>query len=556
MSKGKAGIFQTILHRILGTRAAGVYILLFAAAIGIATFVENDFGTSSAQKVIFKSWWFELLLILFGLSLIYNIIQFRMVKAKKWSLLTFHLSMIIILIGAGVTRYIGYEGMMHIREDDSNNNFLSAETYLKYKVQKGNKVYEFAEPVLFATLGNNNLKKSYQIGNDLIETEVIQFVPNPTQVLVPSDKGEPTLKIVIAGQSGREEYYISPGDKTNIRGINFNFGDDEIAGAINIKYENEELFIKSNRVLTQMVMATQQRDTLMPGNSYYPLRLRSLYSDGPNSFVFGDFRDRAILELQSEDPKVKNESLTALFMEVAINGKKETAYVFGKKGQMGRPVTFGNDGMRMDVSYGSKVIDLPFSIFLYDFIMEKYPGTNNPASYASEVRLIDVKNGVDEDHRIYMNHILNYGGYRFFQSSFDPDEKGTYLSVNHDFWGTWISYIGYALLTIGMIWLFMDRRTRFYDVSKKVNKLTKQTGVGLIFIISMLFSQFSYSQEVIAPQVNLVDAGHAEKFSNIIVQDHKGRMKPMHTLTREIMRKMARTESLMGKSADQIVLSM
>ena len=85
MSKGKAGIFQTILHRILGTRAAGVYILLFAAAIGIATFVENDFGTSSAQKVIFKSWWFELLLILFGLSLIYNIIQFRMVKAKKWS---------------------------------------------------------------------------------------------------------------------------------------------------------------------------------------------------------------------------------------------------------------------------------------------------------------------------------------------------------------------------------------------------------------------------------------------------------------------------------------
>ena len=62
---------------LFNTRAAGLYILLFAAAIAIATFIENDFGTSAAQKVIFKAWWFELFLILFSISLVVNILKFR-----------------------------------------------------------------------------------------------------------------------------------------------------------------------------------------------------------------------------------------------------------------------------------------------------------------------------------------------------------------------------------------------------------------------------------------------------------------------------------------------
>ena len=58
---------KKLLLPFFDTKAAGVYFVLFAAAIGIATFIENDFGTSAAQKVIFKSWWFELLLVLFGI---------------------------------------------------------------------------------------------------------------------------------------------------------------------------------------------------------------------------------------------------------------------------------------------------------------------------------------------------------------------------------------------------------------------------------------------------------------------------------------------------------
>ena len=100
---------------LFNTRAAGLYLILFAASIGIATFIENDFGTSAAQKVIFKSWWFELLLALFGITIIMNIFKFRMIAQKKWALLLFHGAIIIILLGAGITRYFSFEGMMHIR---------------------------------------------------------------------------------------------------------------------------------------------------------------------------------------------------------------------------------------------------------------------------------------------------------------------------------------------------------------------------------------------------------------------------------------------------------
>ena len=118
-------VSRKISNRLFDTKAAGVYLLVFAVSIGIATFIENDFGTSSAQKLVYRTKWFELLLLLFCGTLITNIYRFKMIPQKKWALLIFHAAMVIIIIGAGVTRYFGFEGMMHIRENDSSNKFLS-----------------------------------------------------------------------------------------------------------------------------------------------------------------------------------------------------------------------------------------------------------------------------------------------------------------------------------------------------------------------------------------------------------------------------------------------
>jgi len=539
---------------LFNTRAAGLYILLFAASIAIATFIENDFGTSAAQKVVYKAWWFELLLLLFSITIVVNIIKFRMIQQKKWALLIFHSAIIIILLGAGITRYFGFEGMMHIRENDSSNSFISSNAYLKFKVNKNNKVYDFNEPVLFASLGNNNWHESYLIDGELIDIKVKKFVPNPKQVLSQSIDGKPILKIVVAGLNGREDYFIAQGQTKQIRNVVYNFKDSPLSNAINLIYKNNSLQFKTNKTLTLMEMATQKRDTIYPSNSYKPLKLRSLYSDGNNNFVFSEFNENAKVIIESENRKVTSKSYKALVLDVSVNGDSKEAIIFGSRGNTGRPQVLGFNDLSIAVSYGSKDIVLPFSIQLKKFILDKYPGTNSASSYASEVVLIDDRKDIHMDFKIFMNNILNYEGYRFFQSSFDNDEKGTYLSVNNDYWGTLISYIGYALLTIGFLMIFFSKNTRFHQVLQKIKKMRAKSGTFIILL--MLSFSFSQSQNNNAYLEHAVSKEHAESFSKLIVQDYKGRMKPIHTLSREIMRKLHRKESLNGLTADQIMLSM
>ena len=454
------------------TRAAGVYFILFAAAIAIATFIENDFGTSAAQKVIFKAWWFELLLGLFGLTIAVNIIKFRMIQQRKWALFMFHAAIIIIIIGAGVTRYIGFEGVMHIRENSMSNTFLSAETYLKFEVNKDGNVYNFDEQVLFASLGNNHFEEEYIIDGTLFRIKVKEFIPNPIQQIETNNiDGKPILKLVIGGVNGREEYYIEKGQTRRIGELMYNFKETTLPNAINLKYENGSILFSTNRQFTQTVMATQQLDTIDPDGTFKPLLLRTLYSDGLNNFVFSEFQENGKTIITTNDPKVKNESNTAVVLNITVNGDTQEAYIYGNKGLPGTPSQLFFNDIQISTSYGAKEVKVPFNVKLNDFILDKYPGTNSASSYASEVTVIDPNKNVNMDYRIYMNNILDYDGYRFFQSSFDRDEKGTYLSVNSDWWGTIISYIGYALLTLGMILTLFSKKTHFYSLLQKTKKI-------------------------------------------------------------------------------------
>jgi len=546
-------VVKKIADKLFSTSAAGLYMVLFAIAIAVATFIENDFGTSSAQKVVFKAWWFELILVLFAISLLVNIFRYRMIPQKKWPVLSFHLAMIVIVLGAGVTRYFGSEGMMHIREESAANYFISAGTYLLFEAKQSGKTYRFDEPVLFATLGNNHLKKSYLLGNDKVEVEVLGFMPNPAEVLADDPGGIPILKVVVGGMEGREEYYVKYKDKTTIHGLTFNFGNPELPGAVNIKYENDKLLFITDFALTQTQMATQKNDTLVPG-VYRPLLLRSLYSSGAHNFVIGDFKPSAKLDVVSSSPKMTSTSMAALDMKVRINNQEQRFYVFGAQGVEGRSRIATGGNTSLAVSYGSKNIELPFSIYLHDFIMERYPGTNSASSYASEVTLIDDRKNLKRNQRIFMNNILNYGGYRFFQSSYDQDELGTYLSVNHDAPGTWISYIGYFILTVGMLLTLFQNNSRFQSLGESIKRM-RQSQKSISAIVIACLCTIALSAQTPA-NTQPIPLDHAANFGRLLMQDHMGRIKPMNTFSNEVMRKLSRKENLFDLNADQIILGM
>jgi cytochrome c biogenesis protein ResB len=87
-----------------------ILLLLFAVFCGVATFIENDFGTETAWAAIYNAKWFEIIQILLGANLVYNIVKYKLYKKDKLPSLVFHAGMLFILLGAGLTRYFGYEG--------------------------------------------------------------------------------------------------------------------------------------------------------------------------------------------------------------------------------------------------------------------------------------------------------------------------------------------------------------------------------------------------------------------------------------------------------------
>ena len=199
--------------------------------------------------------------------------------------------------------------------------------------------------------------------------------------------------------------------------------------------------------------------------------------------------------------------------------------------------------------------------------MEKYPGSENAASFASEITVSSTEETFD--FRIFMNHILNYKGYRLFQASYanagQPIEQ-THLSINHDFWGTFITYIGYSLLFFGLITSLFAKNTRFYRLKKSLLKIRrKKTTVTLLLLSIVSFSnaqhntpqpkRLSESKIDSILQKTVVNKEHATAFSQLVIQDAGGRMKPAHTFASELVRKVAHTDNFRGLTPSQILVS-
>jgi cytochrome c biogenesis factor len=116
-----------LLSSLFSMRWASVGLIVFLVAIGAATFIESIHGIQAAKITIYNATWFEGLLLYLTLALVSNIFRYKMFSREKIAMLSFHLSFIVILAGAAVTRYISFEGQMVIREGASNNFIYTAD---------------------------------------------------------------------------------------------------------------------------------------------------------------------------------------------------------------------------------------------------------------------------------------------------------------------------------------------------------------------------------------------------------------------------------------------
>lgn len=199
---------------------------------------------------------------------------------------------------------------------------------------------------------------------------------------------------------------------------------------------------------------------------------------------------------------------------------------------------------------------LPFSIQLKDFQLEHYPGSKSPSEYLSIVTLIDKANDISFDTTIYMNNTLSYGGYKFFQTSYDLDERGTILSVNKDP-GKVTTYVGYFLLFLGLILNFFDKKSRFYELTCRIKKMQLASITLLLFCLvsTPLLAQDDYTKNYLVEHAQNSQE-LANEFGKLVTQSRMGRMKPLDTLSSEILYKLSGKSTLYGMNHNQIILGM
>lgn len=398
-------------------------MLVYAFAIAIATIVETVYDIESARVLIYGAKWFDILHLMLFISTVLNLKKFKMLNSKRWSVGLFHLSFLFIVIGASLTRYVGEEGVMRIREGESESRFISRDRYLSISIEDNgeqvaslDKVLDFSEDFFF--------EKSVELdGIEFIITEYLKSCNPRSQ-----------SKLVYAKGS-------------SISGISLKV----VAGKDQVEF--------------------------------------------PLIFVDGD-------------------------------------------APMPRTIDVGE--RRVTVSFGSKYVELPFSIELVDFNLTRYLGSDTPSGYESVVKLND--DGDETAHTISMNNVLDHGGYRFFQSFYDNDEKGTILSVSKDRFGTLVTYIGYLFMILGMVISIFNKHSY---LSKRLRDAGKVITIAVIFFLST--GNMSAS--------NIVTEQAEDRFGDLMLKGRDGRIMPLSTYADNLLLKIYGKNRYEGMSGKQVILN-
>jgi cytochrome c-type biogenesis protein CcsB len=311
----------------------------------------------------------------------------------------------------------------------------------------------------------------------------------------------------------------------------------------------------------------------------------TLYTIGNQQFVYKNMlKNTKMMLMPSGKRNVGTDYLT---VKITDGEKSKEVVLKGGINQIPDHEVFELNGLSYEMEYGSMRIELPFVVRCNDFQLENYPGSNAPSSFASEVTIIDTANDYTRNQRIFMNHVLDYNGYRFFQSAYDLDdpntpqnEEGTRLSVNADWWGTNITYLGYLLMAIGMVLSLLAPAGRFRALNDKLKKLRqKRSGLSAILVILMTLScGFSSNaqheghnheghnheidnQAMSAPsEPVIISEAHADELGKLLVQvpmgPDQGRIVPLHTMCLNLLRKIYRADKFENLNAVQTIMSM
>lgn len=522
-----------------------VLFLLFAFFSGFATFIESKFDTPTAWRLVYANFYFGFIQLLLGINLLCAIFRYKIYR--KIALLTFHISFLFILFGSGMTRYFGIEGSLHIRENTQNSIVSTSQSYVVLSDEK-NKAYKQS---YLSVVGFNDLDLSLDKDGKKANLKYKDIILHAKKDYE-ANSGDSDVIRFLADKNGQKiNFDILSNDYVSLGDVFITFN-KKISMPIKTISIDDDYTLTANFDINYLDINDNKNKVLLKNTPINLNEARVVFNlDGYTLRAYDFIKKAKVVYVKSDDEKLPN----AILFELEYNNIKKDLYVF--ENERAVDVILGDD--KFSVSYGAVDFKLPFEVHLDKFELLRYTSSNSPKSYKSYITIYDKDKEIKEE--IYMNNTLDYGGFRFFQSSYDKDEKGTILSVNKDP-GKIPTYIGYFLLTLGLVLNLCDKNSRFLYLARKLSSVSL-VFMSLIFATSLRADESALESikatfKDYTPQKyeNVSKEEHFKHLSKLLVQMPNSRIAPLDTLARDLVEKVHKGSSFEGMNHLELFMQM
>lgn len=457
-------------------------LVALAIALAAGTIVESTRDMQTGQYWVYRSLWFQGLLLLLGINIFTVALSRWPWKKKHVAFLTAHLGILTLLAGSLLTQKKGLDANMMISEGESSAAVILNDTVILAREVGGSvlerKIISWQPPEASfqpVPLPVSGIVVDQYLTHAEAEHEFFSSPENPGagSAAAPAEMDSVAVQLRIqAPQLGmhREIWLWSKNPewtRASIGPLEISLADEKIARA------KDKIRAELNTELRSTLDLTFKRTK---NNLQLSVRSRSRTGEKKSSVptTFEDpwlipthFQTGMMGGLKIWIVKVVDRASHVTHWSRSRTQYGNSAPPSAIRARLGsQDLWLGQDekgfledgGRKWELQYFSLQNILPFELELERFEVVYDPGTQNAASYSSRVR-VKARSAPQEPIIISMNEPLDFGDYTFYQSSFipeDPRPRTTVLTVNYDP-GRWLKYIGSILIVCGSILLFVQK---------------------------------------------------------------------------------------------------
>jgi len=434
------------MAKILSIRNALFLIFITFLSITIATYIENSQSKQIAWENIYSSFWFEALFYLIIVFLVFIIIHFKMYVKEKLPSLLFHLSFIVIIIGALITKHYGYKGQLFVSLEKSSDTMVLDKEYLEVKTTFDN------EQIHLAKEGQKSFNQKFILKDRFLTIHDKKFVKSGKRFIEKdTQNGRPMVSFEILTKEKREKFLFEHKNSTQLKNIELLFN-IEPTDRTKPYFKIESDITKRIQFISNIDIETNYEEKLEK-NVYHELSQGILYNLNGHQFLINSITTLGKIELKHDE-----NGQSGLIVDVKYKGQTKELVLFQNDDIfMNLENSLYFDNQKFTISFGKQFVKLPFSIKLNNYKLENYAGSSNIYNYESSIDLKDQATTISKNIKI--NQPLTYGFFTIFQTPYE-NHDATLLDINYNP-AKWIIYFGYFLLTLGLLVNLFNPKSRF-----------------------------------------------------------------------------------------------